>query len=251
MAYTTQSDAEAFIESGGQYLIQISASLVGILLVWMFYEYGFFEPRHLSPLKRFLEDLAERHPFRFIWGTYFTLIYSVLLGFTEIYWRRRAGKFPLGIFSIFAAFLALLVGQKIPGFYTGFLDREYFKLFWIICILTPLAISIVILAVFSVIIPLDRLLREVEDLKLDALASDNWTDKIWRQKQISSDPSYKDNAEELARQFCRHRNDEFIFSAIIAAVFLGHPFTEVRQNMKAAVLEFKLRYEMVTGRTIA
>jgi hypothetical protein len=127
---------------------------------------GFFEPRHLAPLKRFLEDLAERHPFRFIWGTYFTLIYSVLLAFTEIYWRRRAGKFPLGIFSIFAAFLALVVGQKIPGFYTGFLDREYLKLFWIICILTPLAISIVILAVFSVIIPLGPIIEGSRRLEI-------------------------------------------------------------------------------------
>jgi hypothetical protein len=88
-------------------------------------------------------------------------------------------------------------------------------------------------------------------LKFHALASDNWTDEAWREKQISNDPSYRDNAEELARQFYRHRNDEFIFSAIIAAVFLGHPFAEVRRNMKAAVLEFKLRYEMVTGRMIA
>lgn len=236
------------------------AALILLLLIAI-YNLAFGDPKDLTnnPINHWLRDMWDRRPLFMAVVNNCVMFGFMSLAAVEIIWRRRARAFPLGFFTCTALVFSGL-----------YLWRFYFP-FWFYalsdCPSQSCSNALIHMALYFILIPifgalpflyfgpnnsyLSKLLSRVEDLKIAALHSKNWTDTEWRLEQVrEQEARYKENAESLLRNYIREKNQEFIFPSLMASIFFDEPFGKTNHNLKSAVKEQKLRYEIISGKEI-
>jgi len=96
-----------------------------------------------------------------------------------------------------------------------------------------------------------ELSKKIKDLEKVKIKSENWTNDVWRKKEIKENhDQYYSNPDFLYDKYDETRHKEWFWDIFKAYFFLGRDWWLVRGLLKKNTEEYRIRWELVTGKKI-